>query len=139
MFKKLFKDKKARFIDIARFPSLPNVIFWFILINVFTFFVNFLLNQLFGFKFLKLGQPFRFLLISIPVALVAYMIVQKKGQLERNDIFIIILMVGGAFLAFHFLPTLIPEIFEKNVPLNSAWTEVADTLYEKAQSVLPLP
>ena len=138
MLNKLFKDKKARFIDIARFPSLPNVIFWFILINVFTFFVNFILNQLFGFEFLKIGQPFRFLLISIPVALVAYMIVQKKGQLERNDIFIIVLLFAGAIAGFIYLPRILPEVFSA-VPLNSIWIEAADKIHKIVQPAIPIP
>mgnify|MGYP001580598659 CR=1 FL=1 len=138
MFNKLFKDKKARFVDITRFPSLPNVVFWFILINVFTFFVNFLLNQLFGFEFLKLGQPFRFLLLGIPVALIAYMIVQKKGQLERNDIFIIVLLFAGAIAGFIYLPKILPEVFSA-VPLNSVWTEAADKIHKIVQPVIPIP
>ena len=138
MLKKLFKDKKARFFDYTRFPSLGNVVFWFILVMILTFFVNFLLNQLFDIEFLKLGQPFRFLLIGLPVASVAYMIIKKQGSLDRSDIFIIILLSAGALGLVYYLPTLVPEIFS-SVNFEPTWTEAANKVHDAVQSVIPIP
>lgn len=138
MLNKLLKDKKGKFFDYTRFPSLGNVVFWFILAMIITFFVNFLLNQLFGFNFLKLGQPFRFLLIGLPVASVAYMIIKKQGSLDRSDIIIIMILSAGALGLVYYLPTLVPEIFS-SVPFDSIWTEAASKAHDIIQSVIPIP
>lgn len=120
---KLIHDKRSS-IDVTP----VNILIFVVLSLIITYFVNFLLNQVFGTKFLPLGQPMRFMIIGVAILLSSYIIIQRHGTLGTSDWFAIGLVIIGAFTLFYFLPSLLPEAFSSyqgNTILsliNSAYT-----------------
>jgi len=145
---RLYKNKSGRFVDYFRAITIPNVIFLLILSLVLTYFINFVLNQAFGTKILPLGQPVRFMLILFSIIPVYYVIIRRQGVLERSDLFTILIIIGGSFALFYYLPVLMPEIFAHPV-LNSAysdpnnpisiWYNSSIAVHNAIQSFVPIP
>lgn len=152
---KLFKSKAGRFIDFTRSLTVGNIVFFLVIGLVFTYIINFFLNQIWDVRILAIGQPVRFLIIGLAVVAAFYVISRNQGTLDRQAVFSIILVVGGAFALFYYLPVLIPEIF--NSPqansvlslLNSAytnpdspvaiWYNASQSVHAQVQSVIPIP
>ena len=152
---KMLKSKSGRFIDFTRGLTVGNSVFIIVIALVITYIINFFLNQFFGTKILPLGNPLRFLIIGIAIVSAFYIISRKQGALERNDIFVMLLIVGAAFALFYYLPKLVPEIFtnpQSNTIislLNSAytnpnspvafWYNASAATHGAVQSVIPIP
>lgn len=154
--KQMLKNKSGRFVNVLNIFNTPgNVVFVIIIFMVMVYLINFLLNEFFDIGFIAIGNPLRFLIIGLAISMAFYIVVRRQGGLERNDVFIMIILVGGCFALFYYLPTLLPEIFADTQTnsvmsaLNNAYTNpnspvkfVYDTavpVHNTVQSIIPIP
>lgn len=147
---KPFHSKRAAFRDLTRAITVGNTFFFIVMLLIIIFTGSFLSNKIFGTSIIPVGTPFKFLLIGAGLTLTYYIIVRHQGNLDRQDIFGIILVGGFIILAFIYLPKLLPEIFT-----NSAFTQsvlatnsnspfviisnVSTEVHQSIQAIIPIP
>jgi len=146
MLHKLFKDKKARFVDFKRSITVGNFFFFVVMSLVLIFVISFLINKIFpSIEIIKVGVPFKFLIIGAGLSLAFYIITRRQGGLDRTDIFSIILLGGIMVTLFLTLPQMLPEIFsslppQTVIPAESdpfvIFSNVSQTIYQGMQSII---
>lgn len=146
---KLFKDKKGAFRDFTRSLTVGNI-FFFIIIGMFlVYVVSLILSQMFKTPVIKIGTPFKFLIVIIGLVMAFYIVSRRQGGLDRNDILAIGLIIVGLAALFYYGPKLLPDILGNSILLqsplgssNSAFTtvyNVSATIHDAIQTVVPIP
>jgi len=149
MFHKLLHNKKGRFIDFTRTLTVGNFFFFVVMSLVLVFVISWLINALFpSISIVKVGVPFKFLIIAAGITLAFYIVTRRQGGLDRSDIFAILLLGGIMVLLFVALPKMLPEIFS-SLPTNTiippesnpftTFSNVSNTIHQSIQSVVPIP
>ena len=143
---KLLKDKKARFVDFTRSLTVGNFFFFVVMSLVMVFVISWLINSVFpSVSVVKVGTPFKFIIVAAGLTLSFYIITRRQGGLDRSDIFAILLLGGAMIALFIYMPKLLPEIFS-TVPILqyesnpfSTFYNVSLTIHQGVQSVVPIP
>lgn len=145
----LLKDKKAVFRDFTRSITVGNFFFFVVMSLVLVFMVSWLINTIFpSVSIVKVGTPFKFLIVAAGLTLAFYIITRRQGGLDRSDIFAILLLGGIMVMLFIYMPKLLPEIFsaipsQTIIPSESdPFTivgNVSNTIHQGIQSIVPIP
>lgn len=146
---KLFKDKKARFVDFTRSLTVGNFFFFVVMFLIILYFASYFSNQIFGTKIINIGTPFKLLLIAAGLIVTFYVIVRRQGTFDRSDVFVLILVILGLTALFYYAPKILPEIFNNGVFANTVLTSqhspfpwlynTSVDVHNTIQTVVPIP
>lgn len=146
MIHKLLRDKKARFVDFTRSITVGNFFFFVVMALVLMFVISWFINTIFpSVSILKVGVPFKFLIVAAGLTLAFYIVTRRQGGLDRSDIFAIVLLGGVMALLFVYLPKFLPQIFSSlpTLPIENnpftTFSNVSNTIHQSIQSVVPIP
>ena len=143
----LFNNKKAEFRDLIRGITVGNVFFAITIGMFLIYFISLLFSKIFHTAVIKIGTPFKFLIVIMALVLTFYIVTRQQGSLDRTNIFALILIGLGITALFYYGPKFLPEVLGNAAlaPLasdNSAFTtlrNVSVTLHDVIQSSIPIP
>ena len=144
--RKLFKSKSGRFVDFTRSITVGNFFFFVVMTLILIFTISWFINAIFpSVSVVKVGTPFRFLIVGAGLTLAFYIVTRRQGGLDKTDIFSILLLGGIMIALFIYIPKLLPDVFSvlpSNIFVDNSFTvfyNVSQEVHQTIQSVIPIP